>query len=255
VLPDAIDDTFGDREAVIGLSTRLAPEDVQLYYQIGLIGRRDLALAPDPRGGFEMVMLRMLAFRPQSTGEAAAAPSASSTPTVAGTAAPRKVKSVAPSREAPETAAEVVREAVPEPVPEAVPATVADPASDDWLALVERLDIKGMARELALNCALQELTEQAAVLAVDPTHARLLSETRRQQIEQALGGHFGRPFSLKILQEGEFRGETPARRQAREREARKQQAVQSIETDENVKALQDAFGATVNYDSIRPREE
>ena len=77
---------------------------------------------------------------------------------------------------------------------------------------------------------------------------------RRQQIEQALGGHFARPFSLKILQEGEFRGETPARRQAREREARKQQAVQSIETDENVKALQDAFGATVNYDSIRPRE-
>jgi DNA polymerase-3 subunit gamma/tau len=241
VLPDAIDDTFGDREAVIGLSTRIAPEDVQLYYQIGLIGRRDLALAPDPRGGFEMVMLRMLAFRPQTAGKAVAA-------------APRKARSAAPSRAAPETAAEVVREAAPEPVPEAVPATVADPASGDWLALVEQLDIKGMARELALNCALQELSEQAVVLAVDPTHARLLNEARRRQIEQALSGHFGRPFGLKILQEGEFRGETPARRQAREREARKQQAIQSIEADENVKALKDAFGATVNYDSIRPRE-
>ena len=42
----------------------LSREDVQLYYQIGLIGQRDLALAPDPRTGFEMVMLRMLAFVP-----------------------------------------------------------------------------------------------------------------------------------------------------------------------------------------------
>jgi DNA polymerase-3 subunit gamma/tau len=127
-------------------------------------------------------------------------------------------------------------------------------ATDDWLALVERLDLKGMARELALNCALQELSKQALVLAVDPAHARLLNEARRRQIEQALGGHFGRPLSLKFLQEGEFRGDTPARRQAREREARKQQAIQSIEADENVRALQDAFGATVYYDSIRPRE-
>jgi DNA polymerase III subunit gamma/tau len=267
VLPDAIDDTFGDREAVIGLSSRLAPEDVQLYYQIGLIGRRDLSLAPDPRGGFEMVMLRMLAFRPQTAGETAAASSVSGTPAaVAGGAAPRKASAATPSRAAPGTAAEAVREAVSEAVPEAAPDVVREAAPDtapapaldaaagDWMALVERLDIKGMARELVLNCALQEFSEHAAVLAVDPTHARLLSETRRRQIEQAMGGHFGRPFSLKILQESEFRGETPASRQAREREARKQQAVQSIETDENVKALQDAFGATVNYDSIRPRE-
>jgi DNA polymerase-3 subunit gamma/tau len=203
-----------------------------------------------------MVMLRMLAFRPQTADAATAASSAASAPAGAANAAPRKARATTASRAAPGTAAEEVREAAPEPMPETglAPAPAADPAADNWMTLVERLDIKGMARELALNCALQELSEHVAVLAVDPTHARLLSEARRRQIEQALGGHFGRTFSLKILQESEFRGETPARRQAREREARKQQAVQSIETDENVKALQDAFGATVNYDSIRPRE-
>lgn len=51
-------------EGIIGLTKQLSPEDVQLFYQIGLLGRRDLPLAPEPRGGFEMVMLRMLAFRP-----------------------------------------------------------------------------------------------------------------------------------------------------------------------------------------------
>jgi DNA polymerase-3 subunit gamma/tau len=63
-LPDAVDNGQGDRDRVLGLAQALAAEDVQFYYQMGLIGRRDLPLAPDPRSGFEMVLLRMLAFRP-----------------------------------------------------------------------------------------------------------------------------------------------------------------------------------------------
>jgi DNA polymerase-3 subunit gamma/tau len=64
VLPDAVDNGQGDRERVLELASALPAEDVQFYYQMGLIGRRDLPLAPDPRSGFEMVLLRMLAFRP-----------------------------------------------------------------------------------------------------------------------------------------------------------------------------------------------
>ncbi|MDR6679819.1 DNA polymerase III subunit gamma/tau [Pseudomonas oryzihabitans] len=64
VLPDAVDNGQGDRERVLTLAQALPAEDVQYYYQLGLVGRRDLPLAPDPRHGFEMVLLRMLAFRP-----------------------------------------------------------------------------------------------------------------------------------------------------------------------------------------------
>ena len=46
------------------LARALTAEDVQLFYQTAITGRRDLALAPDPRSGFEMTLLRMLAFRP-----------------------------------------------------------------------------------------------------------------------------------------------------------------------------------------------
>lgn len=63
-LPEAVDNGQGDRERVLELAKVLPGEDVQFYYQMGLIGRRDLPLAPDPRSGFEMVLLRMLAFRP-----------------------------------------------------------------------------------------------------------------------------------------------------------------------------------------------
>ena len=64
LMPDAIDNGQGDREQVLELAAMVPAEDVQFYYQLGLMGRRDLPLAPDPRDGFEMVLLRMLAFRP-----------------------------------------------------------------------------------------------------------------------------------------------------------------------------------------------
>ncbi|PAU89455.1 hypothetical protein CK507_00830 [Pseudomonas sp. WN033] len=74
VLPEAADNSQGDRERVLDLAGRISAEDVQLFYQLALHGRRDLPLAPDPRGGFEMALLRMLAFRPGTQADGPAAP-------------------------------------------------------------------------------------------------------------------------------------------------------------------------------------
>lgn len=76
VMPNAIDNGQGDKEQILQLAQAMPAEDTQFYYQVALMGRRDLPLSPDPRDGFEMVMLRMLAFRPASL------PGAPSTPLV-----------------------------------------------------------------------------------------------------------------------------------------------------------------------------
>ncbi len=64
-LPEAVDNSHGDKERIMQLAQQLPAEDVQLFYQTALLGRRDLPLAPDARAGFEMVLLRMLAFKPR----------------------------------------------------------------------------------------------------------------------------------------------------------------------------------------------
>ena len=64
VVPDAIDNSWGDAQRVASLAGSVTAEDAQLYYQIAVNGKRDIALAPDPRGGLEMLLLRMVAFRP-----------------------------------------------------------------------------------------------------------------------------------------------------------------------------------------------
>lgn len=130
-LPEAIDNGQGDRERVLALAQALPAEDVQFYYQMGLIGRRDLPLAPDPRSGFEMVLLRMLAFRPADADGAPRTPlkdlgisKATTDPAnspVAGAASPAPVAAVAA---APVVAAPVEAPAAPPAAPSALPAAV-----------------------------------------------------------------------------------------------------------------------------------
>ncbi|KUM34207.1 DNA polymerase III subunit gamma/tau [Pseudomonas sp. EpS/L25] len=123
VLPDAVDNGQGDRERVLTLAQSLPAEDVQYYYQLGLVGRRDLPLAPDPRHGFEMVLLRMLAFRPAG----AAIPERPALKTTGASPA------TADSDQRP-VAAAVPRPAAPAPVPgpvaEPTPAPVAPVTSN-----------------------------------------------------------------------------------------------------------------------------
>ncbi len=130
-LPEAIDNGQGDRERVLALAQALPAEDVQFYYQMGLIGRRDLPLAPDPRSGFEMVLLRMLAFRPadadgvprtplKDLGISKATTDPANSP-VAGAASPAPVATVAP---APVVAAPVEAPAAPPAAPSAPPAAI-----------------------------------------------------------------------------------------------------------------------------------
>ena len=66
-LPEAVDNSMGDQQQVTTLAGQLTAEDVQLFYQIALMGRKDLPYVPDAREGLEMVLLRMLAFRPADT--------------------------------------------------------------------------------------------------------------------------------------------------------------------------------------------
>jgi DNA polymerase-3 subunit gamma/tau len=242
-LPDAIDDTYGDRDAVIALADKLSGEDVQLYYQIGLIGRRDLPLSPEPRGGFEMVMLRMLAFRPATASDTAR-------PVVRAAA----VQPAQPGKQSKAQRPAASKAARKTPAPDAAAGKAADPAGpSEWHALIESLSIKGMAREMALNCAFHGRTDDLVQLSLDPAHSHLLGKARLQQLEVALCDHYQQTVKVKISREAPLEDETPAAKQVREQNERQHKAELAIEQDDNIRAMQDAFGGTVNQDSLRPR--
>ncbi|MGH8376234.1 MAG: DNA polymerase III subunit gamma/tau C-terminal domain-containing protein, partial [Pseudomonas sp.] len=173
-LPEGVDNGHGDRDRVLALAQALPAEDVQFYYQMGLIGRRDLPLAPDPRGGFEMVLLRMLAFRPADTADAPRQPlkpvgisqatvdSANSVaaapivaPVVAAAVAQIAAAPVAAPAPAPEPVAPVV---VPEPAPApVVEAVVVEEVVDlPWNDPVEPAPVQQPAVEPVLETASEQ---------------------------------------------------------------------------------------------------
>lgn len=242
-VPDALGEEVEQREALAELAQRISPEDVQLYYQIGLTGRRDLPLAPEPRGGFEMILLRMLAFRP-----AGGAGQGVGRPATAAAAVP--VSASAPA--AKPVAAATVAAPTPPPVV-APPASQASETGLSWNELAASLPLGGLARQLALNCALLRHDGDVVELALEPGQRALHNKKWEDVLAKALSDHLGRPIRLTI-QLGGGRGETPMAAQQRRDQERQAEALASIESDANVQSILERFGGRIEPGSVRPLE-
>jgi DNA polymerase-3 subunit gamma/tau len=258
-VPDYEGDELHGPELLADLAARLSAEDVQLYYQTAIMGRRDLQWAPDPRTGFEMTLLRMLAFRPLADATPVAAPGGARTAATAASAAragrppaAREAGGGAVASRGAGSAADVapVRGVVPAPEPHA-----AGPASagslDDWPSLVAGLELSGLSRQLAAHCALVGRDGAVIRLALDPRNQHVRTASAVERLAQALCRHLGETIRVEV-EVGEPAAETPAR--AEERQAREHlvAARESLEADPTVRALKEKFGATLRTDTVRP---
>ncbi|MEP7044444.1 MAG: DNA polymerase III subunit gamma/tau [Dokdonella sp.] len=263
LIPDAAGEDSAD---LLGLAGRLAPQDVQLWYQIVVTGRRDLSLAPTPRVGFEMALLRMLAFVP--AGAAGIAPSRESTASPApnparvqplsprAAAAPERSSSLSPP---PSMVATRASEPLPRnlPIMQATRAQTASPTTsntlhttDDWAALIERAELRGPIGQLAHHATLIAIEEKLVRLAIRAPHEHLADGPLVGTLEQRLGAALGRPVKVKFERDSGG-AETPAELRARADSVRRQAAEDAVRGDPVVQSLIDTFGARVIPESVR----
>ena len=237
----------GDREFA-GLDARIDAREVQLYYQIAVTARRDLALAPSPRVGFEMALLRMFAFAPTvagapgstvGAGPRADGPPPRSAPAPAAAAAPRRADPAV-------SAASPERNAAP-PAPDA-PLDV-----NDWPSLIARAGLGGPLGQLAQHAVLLGVDGNALRLGMQSMHARLASPALVAQLEQRLGDALGRPLRVRFETVADT-AESPADTRARASASRQQAAQAALHGDPVVQSLIDTFGARLIADSVRPLE-
>ncbi len=228
------EDDLSEKE-IAELAEIMPIADVQLFYQIAIMGRRDLPLAPDPRSGAEMTLLRMLAFRPaaaETTGSAGGGPS------IAKAAA----KSNAPTPKA------VQAKATKAAVPQANHDTHAwsDP---NWSELVTDLGLTGALRLLASNCAYLKREENTIYLGLDPRSESMFTKQRKDAIGERLSDYFGEQLTVDITM-GEAAKETPIQQESRMADERLEEARQSLEADPNVQTLKNMFGAELKTETI-----
>jgi DNA polymerase-3 subunit gamma/tau len=253
--PDVLRARQAERPWHAELSTGISEADVQLFYQIALIGKRDLMLAPDPRTGFEMVLLRMLAFRPVEDGIDQSPTKVRAT----GTRLPPTTPVSAANAGNAKPVQQDTRPAVPSAATDTggaisdVQTSEPDPEVAVWRDLVGRMQISGVVRELAMNLGLNNIDGNVYHLVLDSRHEYLFDVGRIEAITAALQ-KFEKDASIKVVV-GDHNMETPSRCMQRLREEKLQAAEQAITEDPNVQALKEKLGATLVKDSIRVREQ
>ncbi|AVP98955.1 DNA polymerase III subunit gamma/tau [Ahniella affigens] len=272
LLPEAAGEDTWD---CANLATQLAPETVQLFYHLVTHGRRDLYLAPSARTGFEMTLLRLLAFKPGSgAGErapqpgsatAARAPTSAQHHTAPRNESPRAetafATSVPPVRRAPSMdlgepprAALVAAQAAPL----SVAAVATSPAAglrldaERYAQFVETSTLRGPTKEFAANLVFVAEVDQRVQFTLSPQLEHLKSEFGLKSITDALSAWLARPISLQVdLKDVGTSMLTPAAR-AVENKARKQsEAEQAVANDPLLQALIRTFDAEIVPGSIR----
>jgi DNA polymerase-3 subunit gamma/tau len=210
------------------LAAQFTPEVVQLYYQIALLGRRDLPLAPRPAQGFEMVMIRMLAFQPETDGEQI-------TPAGPKTVAKQPVTPSSPAQKTPTVA-------------EKKPSV--STSDDPWINILSHLKLSGMGQALASNCTLDKMTDNTIDLLVSTAHAPMLNPKIIERIEEAVSQHLNKPMTIHIKQSTADLN-TAAKQHDQNQKAKLASAVETITGDNQVQKIVDLFNATLDISSIK----
>ncbi len=227
-LAQIIPDTAKQHSAALALAKQLSPEEVQLYYQIALLGRRDLAHAAAQQQGFEMTMLRMLAFKPGAqAGQTAPAPVAKSKPA-------QQIQTAAATTEA---------------KPAAPVAAAVITGLEEWASILPTLGLSGMGLALASNCTMESIIDNKIKLLLAANHQPMLNAKLKERLNEALNKHFGKEMQLEIeISAADLA--TPVKQQQQQTAKRLETATQSLLQDPKVKQLIEMYDATVEVSLV-----
>jgi DNA polymerase-3 subunit gamma/tau len=265
-LPDYRDDSRNDWESLVELAADFDPEDVQLFYQIAITGRRDLVLAPNERSGCEMTVLRMLAFQPLAEGDTGGGPS--STGAGSGSSGRRAGASATPMKTAPHPGAAPKEASKPAPSPEDSIDAVEDSPSaagsaaarsegrmvtpDNWADVLGRLRVNGSVRMVAGLLVVHQVNLPSIAFHASADDMLLMTDRFRATLARALEAWLGVPVRLAITPAEDALTDTPAQIEQTAADQVQAEAEAAIDSDPLVRRLCERFDAEILRESIRP---
>ncbi len=268
-VPGYRDPERSDWDAIAELGQSITAEDAQLFYQIAIKGRDELGLAPDPRTGLEMTLLRMLAFRPASaeSGSSGTGPLKVAKPVIskAGQAAqakPAVARLVTPPAGG-QGADEQDESGQHEPELFSSPCSMppvdrpqvtgtTSPADADWMSLQSDLEISGQVRELARNVQLQSRSDDHWDFVITPSLKHLGSQNCINRLGQAISQKIGHTVAIKLIDSDGTELITAAALDEHKNLQNMSEAEKAINDDPTVKALKEQLGARIVEGSIQP---
>ena len=258
-VPDAMDTSWPDQARIVELAARATLDDTQLFWQMAVSGRREVHLASSARAGLEMILLRMIAFRPAAIihlpTESGDPPAKKPEPP----ATPVDSEAPQPSEPAPNPREDTL--AAQATAPEASEASDADESGvvdaadaltpERWPEGFDMFHFTGILHNIALNLALIDSRGGALQFCIKEKDATLLNERHPAQLSQALSQQLGQSVTATITV-SDHDGRTPAQYRAALAAARLAEAEQAISSDQALNGLIAAFDGHIIPGSIRP---
>ena len=210
-------------------------EDLQLYYQIALMGRRDIEFAPDPKIGFDMTLLRLASFEPAGNAGDRDEPTANVVDEPSANA-----ERLGPPRESDQATARLDDGSV-----DAVASTEPKPDAADWWDVVSAMAPAGVTAMILKNSNLTDRGAEHWLIRLDQSHESLLNDKQRGEIERLATNYAGRELRVDF-EIGQLQSETPMARESRIAKETRQKAEATLLADPNVRAMLDEFGGTLD---------
>ena len=264
VSKEILDEIDLNKKEALDLMGLLSEDELQLLYQIGLIAKRDMELAPSLSGGFDMALLRMVSFIPNElteTKKKANSKDLNENITSKETQIEKKAEigqqssiGVMKEESKPQLEPEPEPENGQELEPESVLEIELNITSKNWKETFDQLNLDPGTKQLASHCYFVKSDESVIYLSMPDEKLNVFSGKHRKQLQDALTDFFGFQCNL-FLEAGGYSKDSP--NEIKEEEKRKDliNAKKEIDEDPNVQSLVEAFGAKVIESSIEPRTE
>ena len=240
------------KEEASDLLNLLSEEDLQLLYQIGLIAKRDMELAPSLSSGFDMALLRMVSFIPNEFFETKKKDKPLAEETEQDIQASAKIQKPQEPQEPQEPISYLEKSSeLPEanPMEDEIKLNV---SSESWKDIFDQLDLDPGTKQLASHCYFVKSDETVIYLSMPEEKLNVFNGKHRMQLQDALSHFFEIKCNL-FLEEGGFSKDSPNEIKEQEKREELENAKREIESDPNVQSLVEAFGATVIESSVEPR--
>ena len=232
-------------EDISSIAENFSKEDIQLFYQICLLGKRDLHLSSDERIGFEMIMLRCLSFKPAKFHDMSS----------------EKMNiNLDKNNERMVNSDEKVsehQEKVDKPHPDLELTKLARSKisfdqfnPEKWIDLSKQLKLKTSLGEIVNNCVVEKIFDTCIYFNIAEESNSLLNDNHERELTKILSDYFKKDVSVKISSKAHS-SETPKLASDREHQMQVEEAFENLNSDPSIKKFKEIFDGSVDINSVQ----
>ncbi len=244
-------------ERLYELAKLFEPTEIQLYYDIAVKGRAEMGMLPNLKRSFSMLMLRMLAFHPdsdiaheQKMSALSSGKEKDSSASITVTKEHTRLLEQEIEKPPGVKVDVVMQPKAQEIMPEESRHELKTLTADDWHHIVTSLNLSGMAKTVFNHSVVLEHTEDSVTLGLENTYETFLTKPIKERLIKALSDYYKRPIKLHFNTQKKADSKTPAQITDNHKKQQVEAVKSSLEHDETLQDIIKTFDATIDESSL-----